>query len=295
MHTFTLEDFLQAERVRENGLTESVPKSYRCFHGAWYYKVLSAKDDYLGIEATITLPKFTPDPNRFEIVEDRYLKKQVKKYLDTPSVYLGGSSDHETDIGFGWFYGLVDGQVSDEKITFRPFWRTIFERDGKEVNEYKGTTLEEVEYYFYPGDTVKVVLYSPVIDFLRLSVNLVTPTTEPKYVEIRKSHEKEGKVTKSFLSPLIPAPGNGHHKTEYKRVNAIDQYHNEGKPTQATNAIVHTCTWQDVNLFSVKNYKLVKVPFGSSRSIVMQCPNPVAFKVKQIEEIEEIEITPSVV
>lgn len=286
-------DFLSAPTVETVNFPIDLPKSYRCFMGAWYYKVVTTKAPYLGMQATITLPTFTPDPNRFEMVEDKYLGKEIKKYLDTPSIYLGGSSDFETDIGFGWFYGKVDGKISDEKMTFRPFWRSIWKEDGREVNEYKGTSIDEQEYYFFPGDRIRVYLYSPRIDFLQLRIELLDPTTNEFYAKIRKKQEANHIFTKNFISPLIPAPGNGVRLSEYKRVNAIDQYHNEGKPTQATNAKVDACIWEDVYLFLQENKKIVKVAMDDSNSFIMQCPKEEAFLVDKVENKERITIHPS--
>lgn len=268
------------------------PQTYRCFPGAWYYKALSSKDKWLGIEGIVKLPEFFPDESRFEIVSDSFSKsKTFKKYLDTPSIYVGGSSDYETDIGLAWFRGLVNNQVSDEKITFRPFWRYIYpDNEGKIKNEYHGTSLNEIEYYFYPHDEVKINLFCPKENCLQLRIELIKETDILKYQQIRKSNGVKNKV---LLTDLIPAPGNGIHLSEYKRVNAIDQYANEGKPAFKTNAIVTESIWKDVYLFREVNEKLVKVKFDESRYIRMLCPEVGAFTYKIENNQESIIINPN--
>lgn len=267
------------------------PQSFRCFPGAWYYKSLSAKDKWLGIEGIVRLPLFIPDEERYEIIDDNFSRsKKYKKYLDTPSVYVGGSSDFETDIGFAWFRGVVNGEVTDDKITFRPFWRYIYLSEGKEKNEYKSTELAQSEYYFFPGDEVKINVICTEKDYLQLRIELVKPTDIPKYQNIRNSLPKETAV---FLTDKIPAPGNGHHHSEYKRVNAIDQYHNEGKPTSNTKAQVLESVWKEVYLYREVDNKLVKVPFTEERYVKMLCPEPNAFCVTTLDNYEVISIRPN--
>lgn len=270
------------------------PGDYQCFQGAWYYKALSAKNHWLGIEAKVTLPLFSPDENRYEFVpSEDSTNGRYKKYLDTPSVYVGGSSDYETDIGFGWFRGLVNNDLSEEKITFRPFWRHIFLDDsGKIQNLYKGTALTETNYYFFPGDQVHILLFCPEPDYLQFRVEIIKPTEIMKYKQLRQTLHLENDLPSVLLTEKIKAPGNGRNLSEYKRVNAIDQYHNEGRPTQMTEACVFDCIWEDVFLFRKIEESLVKVPFDEKRYIRMMCPCKEAFVVEAISNGERIKIMP---
>ena len=79
----------------------SKPGTPNCFPGAIYRKVVSSKDYWLGIEATITLPQFTPDPERYDDTKQNY-------YLDNSSIYMGGHSYYESDVGIAWMIGHTD-------------------------------------------------------------------------------------------------------------------------------------------------------------------------------------------
>lgn len=261
----------------------------RCFPGAWYYKVKTPKGPFLGMKAMITLPLFYPDESRVEYLDDaRFEQGKMKRYLDTPSVYLGGCSDYECDIGFGWFHGLVDGKLSVEKITFRPFWRTIHSENGKEINLYRGTSLEETEYYFFPGDRLEVKLLCEVNDTLSFYVTLLEETILEPYRTIRK----KGAKPKPLEVLDLMAPGNGHHDTEYKRVNAIDQYRNEGKPTQSTSAQAFHAVWEDVILYFQDGPTLCQTPMEESLQTRMLCPYADAFSVTNSHHREIVSIRP---
>jgi len=282
-----IESFLNADIYTKKIQDElNPPKEYPNFAGAWYYKVVSAKDNWIGMEATITLPVFKEDEKRYEYFDSPY--GEFKRYLDTPSVYLGGSSDFETDIGFGFFRGLINGEISDEKITFRPFWRSIFMEGNEEKNEYKGTPINETEYYYYPGDKVKIHLVSENPDHLSLRIELIEATSIPKYSKIRSLN----KGNKVLIINDIKAPGNGIRPSEYKRVNAIDQYHNEGMPTQKTDAYVDKCIWENVYLYRVIEQKLFKVAFNKKRMKKIYSPSIAAFDVIVNEGKEVVSIKP---
>ncbi len=261
----------------------------RCFPGAWYYKVKTPKGPFLGLKAIITLPLFYPDESRVEYLEDaRFEQGKMKRYLDTPSIYLGGCSDHECDIGFGWFHGLMDGKLSIDKITFRPFWRTIHIENGKEVNQYRGTSLDETEYYFFPGDRLEVKLLCEINDTLSFYVTLLEETRLEPYQTIRK----QGASPKPLVVLDLIAPGNGHRDTEFKRVNAIDQYRNEGKPTQSTSAQAVHAVWKDVILYYQEGQTLYQTPMDEPLQTRMLCPSEDAFFITKLNHLEIVSIRP---
>lgn len=279
--------------IHNDTITDEIqkPDNYQCFNGAWYYKAVSSKDKWLGIEAQIVLPEFTPDDDRFDMIDDNVnIGSKIKRYKDTPSIYVGVSSDFETDIGFAWQRGLVNNHVLEEKITFRPFWRYIYLENGKEKNIYSGTNLHETEYYFFPGDQVKITVVTTKPNFLKFRVELINETKIKKYQEIRMNLKNQPQVleTPEFLSP-----GNGIRFAEVKRVNAIDQYGNEGKPTQMTKAFVSDCIWKEVYLFRNINNSIVKVPFSEERYLRMLCPNKEAFDLNKTTNQEIVRINPS--
>ncbi|MCK4552127.1 MAG: hypothetical protein KAU02_04345 [Tenericutes bacterium] len=280
-----LEQYLHAQVY--DGLIKqekTPPQDYPVFSGALYYKAVSSKDSWLGIEAEITLPKWEPDTARFECFRNAY--GEFKRYLDTPSVYVGGSSDHETDIGFGFFQGMLNNKITEGKITFRPFWRTIYIKNGEERNDYLGTDINQTEYYFFPGDKVLLDLVCNKPNFLTLRIELLNETDLYPYKEYRKSLKKP----KVLIIENIIAPGNGLKDSEYKRVNAIDQYHNEGKSTQETNAEAIAGSWKNVYLFRKINDKIYKVPFIAERITRIMSPSPNAFNYFTQGNYEVIDI-----
>lgn len=282
-----LEEFLNAA-IYDDKIDNEVPppSNYTVFKGAWYYKVVSSLDKWLGIEAIITLPEWEPDKTRYEYINNQFGK--VLRYLDTPSIYLGGSSDFETDIGFGFFQGYIGGKIIKEKITFRPFWRTIHFKDGVEKNIYSGTKIEQTKYYYFPGDTVKINLICDKNNFLTLRIELLEETSLEPYKSIRNKNDKN----EIFILRDIIAPGNGLRLSEYKRVNAIDQYHNEGKETQNTSSSATNCEWKNVYLFRLINNELRKIPFIDDRIKRIFHPDKRAFVVKFDGNIEKVDIIP---
>ena len=96
-----------------NGTIENevaVSSSPKCFGGAWYRKVFSAKDFWLGIEGVVELGEFHSDPNRF--AEDRRIG--VVRDLDNPSIYMGGFALAESDAGLGMNISYLTDDTSAE-------------------------------------------------------------------------------------------------------------------------------------------------------------------------------------
>lgn len=283
---FNEKDFQKAEFHDIKIVLEKPMKQLRCFSGAWYHKMVTSRKPWLGLETIITLPEFIPDKTRKEQVV--LAGETVIRYLDTPSVYLGSSSDYENDIGFGFFHGKINGELTKEKIAFRPFWRNIYLENGKEVNTYKGSNIDDTEYYFFPGDQVKVSLLCFKEENLTLKISLLKRTSIKQYVEIREKLNSP----KDFCVEDILAPGNGLRDTEYKIVNAIDQYHNEGKPTQMTNARAFNCVFHEANLFIENNGKLIKVPFFKQELQVLLCPHEKGFEIEKQNGTIKVSILP---
>ncbi|MCK5732124.1 MAG: hypothetical protein KAH13_03835, partial [Tenericutes bacterium] len=77
----------------------------KCFPGAWYRKIVSSEDKWLGIEAVIQLGEFKPDPKRFNL-------DGVKRYMDNPSVYMGGKALLESDAGLSLNLTYLDSDTS---------------------------------------------------------------------------------------------------------------------------------------------------------------------------------------
>ncbi|MBW1654103.1 hypothetical protein [Flavobacterium quisquiliarum] len=228
------------------------PASSPCFAGAYYRKIYSSKDYWLGIGGTVTLPVLTYDPSRTN-------PKKPGAYLDNASVYLGGNSDEqETDIGLTWeVVREADGSVSKEHKAFRPFLRCTGYKSGQTA--FYMNAPAEARYYWYPGETVTMSVQ--LVESKKLK--LIVEGAGKKYEQIL---EVDG------YDPAVMA--------QYKRVNAIDQVANEGKPAQPTTAKVTGAKWSETFLFRSVNGKVVKAPMHAKRFTDMQCPAKSHFKLK---------------
>lgn len=229
--------------------------SQQCFAGAYYRKAVSSKDVWLGIGGTVTLPQITFDENR---------KNPAKpgQYLDNPSLYLGGNmGGQETDIGLTWeVVKDANGVVSQERKAFRPFMRRTSHVSGQ-ASDYRNAPAEE-RYYWYPGD--KVTLSIQIVDDYKLKFII------------------EG-ASKRFEFDYDCAGYKKGNKGEFKRVNAIDQVANEGKPAQATKTKVENSKWDESYLFRMYEGKVVKAPLHEGRFTDMRCPDVRYFKIESTD------------
>lgn len=246
------------------------PVTPNCFQGAIYRKVVSSRDYWLGIEGTVTLPVFTPDPERYDVTKPAY-------YLDNASVYMGGNAYAESDVGLSWMIGYSSKDstsISKSGVAFRPFWRYITSLEGCTNNNcFKNAFVRDFTTYYFPGDTIRMSVYTPKAGYLQLRIELLEETTHPDYVNVRKNlYGLEEGFSKVFVTPLFPGAGMGNAPTEFKRVNAIDQNSNEGKPTLNTNATVMNAIWHEVYLYRKISDELYKVPMTQSRTASMTCP-----------------------
>lgn len=243
------------QRVVANKQTETDPintffinevrpdKTKPCFAGAYYRKMVSSKDVWLGIGGRVKLPKITFDPNRNN-------PAKPGQYLDNPSVYMGGSmGGQETDIGLTWEVVRENGVVSAERKAFRPFLRRTSHSSGQAAL-YENAPAE-AQYYWYPEEEVT------------MSVEIIANGKLKFTIEGNaKKYEKE------FDAAGYTPGGVG----EFKRVNAIDQVANEGKPAQATKTKVENSKWLETYLLRSYEGKITKMPAHSGRLTDMRCP-----------------------
>lgn len=221
-----------------------------CFNGAYYYKVVSSKDFWLGIKAKVKLPTMTFDP-------DRTNPAKPGQYLDNPSLYLGGNmGGQETDIGLTWeVIKDASGNVSADRRAFRPFLRRTSYQTQLAAYENAPATSD---YYWYPGEEVTMSIQ-------------VTEAKKIKFIV-----EGAGKRFETDFACDGYYPNN---LGEFKRVNAIDQVNNEGKPTQATKTHVDGAVWSETSLFRTYENKVVTAPMHSGRLTDMRCPSKTNFNV----------------
>jgi len=226
------------------GEIEVWPEPYfNCFPGAYYRKAASSYDFWTGIEGVIILPENSIDVNR-----------QVgKKALDNFSIYMGGrAGNQEVDAGVLWEITKDEsGNVDYNKKAYRPFWRVTYwnNADAKE------------EYYWYPGEKIRMRVEVAGEGLLRLIVEDAMPHPV-------KSFKVEFEASKFGIGLT----------QQFKRVNAIDQSGNEGKPVQPTKAKVIGAIWEEVYLLrGEKRYQ-----FTPQRFTDMRCPENIYFEIKTL-------------
>ncbi len=254
------ERYAKASLYTSEILNATYPDAQTAFQGALYRKVLSSRDNWLGIEVVVTLPDFIPDEGRTG--ENPFSDKAGDlRYLDNPSVYLGGNCRKECDVGLTWSVGASDATCSSvdysSSIAFRPFWRYITVAGS---NIYANASWKQTEYYYYPGDTIRMSVYSASDDKLQLRIELLKETTIEKYVAKRASYNLADGYSKVFTSPDFESSGAGKYKMVFKRVCALDQVNNEGQPTQPTNASSVKTIFKEVYLYRNIDGVVYKVP-----------------------------------
>lgn len=226
-----------------------------CFAGAYYRKAVSSKDIWLGIGGTVVLPQITFDA-------DRKNPNNPEQYLDNPSVYLGGNmGGQETDIGLTWEVIKENGIVSQARKAFRPFLRRT-SHPGGQISNYTNAPAEE-QYYWYPGDKVT------------MSIQIVEDCKLKFIVEGAGKHFETDYDCAGYKKGNIG---------EFKRVNAIDQVANEGKPAQATKTRVENGKWTESYLFRMHQGKVVKAPMHKGRFSDMRCPDVRYFDIQSTDE-----------
>ena len=225
--------------------------SVPCFAGSTYRKAVSSTGAWTGISGEVVLPTFTPDPKR--------KNPKTGKPLDNPSVYLGGhAGPTEIDCGVSWeVIKEPDGTVSKIGKAFRPFWR----------NKKWSAGPADPQYYFYPGDTIRITCWTEAADKLKMKIELLARKDQPR-------PDKPISTLDADFDAYTFGPGKDQ---EFKRVDAIDQSGNEGKPFQPTDATVSGLEWVKVDLLRGDE----RLPMIPSRFTDMRCPSPHLVKVSE--------------
>lgn len=270
-----------------------------CFPGAGYRKAVSSVGPWSGIEAVVTLPTPCFDPDR--------LRPGTARPLDSASVYLGGrAGDREVDCGLNWeVIREPDGRVSSTGKAYRIFWRVDSWNSGP----------ARPEYYFYPGDTVRLACRTTTEPGkLCLEVSLLARAAEPvpttalgkggarvvwapfDPVAAKNAQEADWGTTGtearvpqplSSFRIVFDAPGFGPGRAqEFKRVNALDQSGNEGRPVQPTRTRITGAVWREVYLLRGTD-KLERVAMTPCRFTDMRCPFPECVRVTPFGESGE--------
>jgi len=229
----------EAVKPKLNAAGEVVPAaSIPCFPGAYYRKAVSSFDVWTGIAGLVKLGMPKVDENR--------LGEQTKQPLDNFSVYMGGNAGgkSEVDAGLSWEFTLDEnGKRSARRNAFRPFWR------AKTWN----SAPNEKQFYFYPGETVQMAVLVAGANKLRLIIS------DGKTKTFQTEFDAEG------FAPNIPR--------QFKRVNAIDQVANEGKPVQPTRAEIIGAEWLNTVLLRGAGADAKQIPLDKTRYTDMRCAN----------------------
>lgn len=297
-HYIPLDEFNDVAVYQGQFEEEKTPQTPKCFLGAWYRKVFSSKDYWLGIEGVIRLGEFLPDDERFGSDNRTFWKR----YLDSPSIYMGGHALSESDAGLGYMSGYETNDMSEslnygsKKICYRPFYRYIYsdciDNEGNvirnNVNSWNISDPKRPEYYYFPGDLIKMSVYSPVENYLQLKIEVIEPTSIEQYKKQRAVYGLKDNKPSTYYSPLFYSEGHNKEKAEFKRVNSIDQYGNEGSNVKPTKAKVTEAVWHEVYLYRRINGVVMKVPFNKERQAPMACPNPESFTITMTKEQEAL-------
>lgn len=224
-----------------------------CALGAYYRKVFSATDAWLGITGTVILPFTQFDSSRTRPTNSR-------QFLDNPSVYMGGNANgQETDIGMTWeVIRDASGNVTPDRRAFRPFLRRSGHAASSQQALYVNAPALE-KYYWYPGDTINMTVRLVADGILQLKV---------------ESRNKVFDTTFAAGGFQLAAPAS------FKRVNAIDQVSNEGKPVQPSKTKVTGSQWLKTSLFRMYNGTVVEAPMHSGRFTPMLCPDAKFFVIQ---------------
>lgn len=187
------------------------PDTIACFAGAWYRKAVSSFDIWTGISGVVVLGQ--------PAVDEARLNEKTKQPLDNFSVYMGGNAGgkYEVDAGLTWaFTQDAAGKLSERRNAWRPFWRTKVWNNAPLIDAYT----------WHPGDTV------------RMEVRMIAPKKLRMVIADAGAHP-----IKSFSVDFDADGFEEDIKRQFKRVNAIDQFGNEGKPVKQTDAKVINAQW----------------------------------------------------
>ncbi|WP_345955477.1 hypothetical protein [Mucilaginibacter sp. PAMB04168] len=217
--------------------------SIDCFPGAYYRKAVTSFDNWSGITGVVVLGQPTVD-------EDR-LDSRTKQPLDNFSVYMGGNSaDQELDAGLTWEFSTdASGRKSARRNAWRPFWRA----------GYWKSAPDSAKYTWHPGDKIQ------------MTIKMAGPKKLRMIIQDMNHPEKRFETN-------VDASGFTYEAAkQFKRVNAIDQVRNEGKPVQPTKAHVTGAEWLYTTLY--RGSKNEEWPMTRARFTDMRCSDATHIRV----------------
>lgn len=226
-------------KIDKNAAGEIAPAaSIPCFAGAHYRKAVSSFDVWTGIAGFVKLGTPTVDEARIDPKDNQP--------LDNFSVYMGGNAGgkYEVDAGVNWNFSTdASGKRSARRNAWRPFWRT------KTWSE----APDKPEYTFKPGDTIQMAIIVVSAGKLRM---IISDAKNPQK-QFSVDFDAEG-----FAPNVL---------RQFKRVNAIDQRYNEGKPVQSTKAEVVGAEWLQTILLRGEGASARQIPMDAAHFTDMRC------------------------
>ena len=274
------------------------PENPDVFGGAWYYKSVSSRDKWVGIETVVTLPQVDIDRYSGDYNQALNVDPNVKN-LDNPSIYLGGNAKNESDVGLSFSRALVNvksNTLSTGSIAFRPFWRYITDTE-QDLGGYDAHNGEYsvsangnncfanyhwkfTQYYYLPGDKLRIVIYIPEENKMQLQIEVIEKSTLPESVAMREEYGWEDPA--NFLSPIFTSPGHGTGiNAEYKRVCAIDQSGNEGGTAINSTTLISNVIWHETYLYREIDGVIYRVAMNSERRGATAAPEEEYFTITQ--------------
>ena len=142
-------------------------------------------------------------------------------------------------------------------------WRSLLAAGGTQTTSDFTNAPAKKEYYWYPGD--EITMY---IQIVRDGVIRFVVDGEGKHYETE--YECAG----------YTVGGSG----EFKRVNAIDQVSNEGKPVQSTKTKVENSVWKESWILREYEGEVVRAPMHTGRYTDMRCPDAKYFNIVSSDE-----------
>ena len=233
-----VENVKVGDEIRVSGIdtAEVAPfTTMPCFSGAYYRKAVSSYDAWTGIAGFVKLGTPKTDDSRLG---------ENKQPLDNFSIYMGGNAGgkYEVDAGLTWEFTVDEnGKKSDRRNAFRPFWRT---------RTWNAAPAKK-EFYFYPGEMVQMAVLVAGPKKLKLVI------TDGKGKAFQQDFDADG-----FVAGL---------PRQFKRVNAIDQVGNEGKPVQSTRAEIVGSEWTQTILLRGEGQSAQQLPMNAARFTDMRC------------------------
>ena len=201
-----------------------------CEESRCYRQVYSSSDLWLGMEMTIILPYFTGDENHF-----------AKIYFSTIS------SGHQSDLG------LVLSNTSTP--TYHIFWEDTINNTTTPVI----TNGDELEHKYFPGDKIRMSVFSTKQNNLKLLIELLEPTKDPLYQDITR--REDAYISLEFISNQHDAKN-----AIFKRIVSIEKITENYGEARLTDALIIE-TW----LYRLINQEVYKMRFDSSSRSSNDC------------------------